>query len=152
LPRPSSQTADFNALARRNLYRSRRALLTHRAPPSGFGVEAVTRQRVYRSDWRKEAGDALDEPLAAEARRLTAPLERCEPEPLHLVEVPPQARVVTRDCEVVQMPFQHLFHPSTGFRDRVVHYPAQLDLDRQQLGSHPLLDRLAPDDEGAPFA
>src|ERR1700722_7518326 len=58
----------------------------------------------------------------------------------------------TRDCEVSQMPFQHLFHPSTGFRDRVVHYPAQLDLDRQQLGSHPFLDRLAPDDEGAPFA
>jgi hypothetical protein len=28
--------------------------------------------------------------------------------------------VVTRDSEVVQMPFQHLFHPSTGFRDGVV--------------------------------
>jgi hypothetical protein len=47
---------------------------------------------------------------------LAAPLERCEPEPLHLVEVPPQARVVTRDSEVVQMPFQHLLHPSPGFR------------------------------------
>jgi hypothetical protein len=33
--RPSSQTVDFNALARRNPHRSRRALLTHRAPPSG---------------------------------------------------------------------------------------------------------------------
>jgi hypothetical protein len=42
------------------------------------------------------------------------------------------------------MPFQHLYYPSTGFRDRVVHYHAQLDLDRQQLGSHPFLDRLAP--------
>ena len=83
---------------------------------------------MYRSDWRKEAGDALDEPLPAEAC-----LERCEPEPLHLVEEPPQARVVARDCEVVQMRFQHLFHPSTGFRDGVVHYPAQLDLDRQYL-------------------
>ena len=133
-------------------HRSRRALLTHRAPPSGSGVEAVTRQRVYSSDWRKEAGDELDEPLPAEACRLAAPLERCEPEPLHLVEEPPQARVVTRDCKVVQMPFQHLFHPSTGFRDGVVHHPAQLNLDRQQLGSHPFLDRFAPDDEGAPFA
>jgi hypothetical protein len=37
--------------------------------------------------------------------------------------------VITRDREVVQMPFQHLLHPSTGFRDGVVHYPAQLDLD-----------------------
>ena len=30
------------AVASRPPYRSRRALLTHRAPPSGFGVEAVT--------------------------------------------------------------------------------------------------------------
>jgi CubicO group peptidase (beta-lactamase class C family) len=29
-----------------DLHRSRRALLTHRAPPSGSGVEAVTGQRV----------------------------------------------------------------------------------------------------------
>src|SRR3981189_1182561 len=116
-------------------HRSRRALLTHRAPPSGSGVEAVTRERVYSSDRRKEAGDELDEPLPAEACGLAAPLERCEPEPLHLVEEPPLARVVARDCEVVQMPFQHLFHPSTGFRDGVVHYPAQLDLDRQQWAS-----------------
>src|SRR5262249_10589267 len=75
-------------------HRSRRALLTHRAPPSGSGVEAVTRQRVYSSDWRKEAGGELDEPLPAEACRLAAPLERCEPEPLHVFEEPPQARVV----------------------------------------------------------
>src|SRR4030081_823102 len=105
-------------------HRSRRALLTHRAPPSGFGVEAVTRQRVYRSDWRKEAVNAPDEPLPVEACRLAAPLEGREPEPPHLVEEPPQARVVTRDSEVVQMPSQHLFHPSTGFRDGVVPYPA----------------------------
>ena len=61
------------------------------------------------SDWRKETGNELDEPLPAEACRLAASLERCEPEPLHLVEEPPQTRVVTRDCEVVQMPFQHPF-------------------------------------------
>src|SRR5437899_12928520 len=88
----------WTAVASRPPYRSRRALLTHRAPPSGSGVEAVTRQRVYRSDWRKEAGDALDEALPAEACLLAAPLERCEPEPLHLVEEPPQARVVSHPC------------------------------------------------------
>src|SRR3979411_1556930 len=92
------------AVASRPPYRSRRALLTHRAPPSGSGVEAVTRQRVYRSDWRKEAGDELDEPLPAEACRLAAPLERCEPEPLHLVEEPPQARVARRSPESVRAP------------------------------------------------
>jgi hypothetical protein len=62
-----------------------------------------------------EAGDELDEPLPAEACRLAASLERCEPEPLHLVEELPQPRMVTRDSEVVQMPFQHLFHPSPVF-------------------------------------
>src|ERR1700676_1197465 len=77
-------------------HRSRRALLTHRAPPSGSGVEAVTRQRVYGSDWRKEADDELDEPLPAEACRLAASLERCEPEPLHLVEEPPQAQAASQ--------------------------------------------------------
>src|SRR5215470_17664126 len=84
------------AVASRPPYRSRRALLTHRAPPSGSGVEAVTRQRVYSSDWRKEAGGELDEPLPAEACRLAAPLERCVREPLHVFEEPPQARVVNR--------------------------------------------------------
>jgi len=53
---------------------------------------------VYSSDWRKEAGDELDEPLPAEACRLAAPPERREPEPLHLVEEPPQARVVMLDA------------------------------------------------------
>src|ERR1700682_5498939 len=80
-------------------HRSRRALLTDRAPPSGSSVEVVTRQRLYSSDWRKETGDELDEPLPAEACRLAAPLERCEPEPLHLVDEPPQARVVSDEDE-----------------------------------------------------
>jgi hypothetical protein len=48
-----------------------------------------------RNYWRKEAGDELDEPLPAEACRLAAPLERREPEPLHLVEEPPHSRVVS---------------------------------------------------------
>src|SRR5260370_16912155 len=125
------------AVASRPPYRSRRALLTHRAPPSGSGVEAVTRQRAYRSDWRKEAGDELDEPLPAEACRLAASLERCEPEPLHLVEEPPQARVVTRDREVVQIPFQHLFPPTTGFPACILHFPPHLSLHPHYLVSPP---------------
>src|SRR6202158_1337673 len=80
-------------------HRFRRALLTRRAPPSGSGLEAVTRQRVYSSDWRKETGDELDQPLPTEACRLAAPLERCEPQPLHLVEEPPRDRVVSDEDE-----------------------------------------------------
>src|ERR1700730_17606248 len=47
LPRPSSPTADFNAAARRKPHRSRRARLTHEAPPSGAGVEAVIKLTHY---------------------------------------------------------------------------------------------------------
>jgi hypothetical protein len=62
--------------------------LTHRAPPSGSGVEAVTGQRVECPDWRKEASDEPGELLPTEACRLTAPLERRKPEPLQFVESP----------------------------------------------------------------
>src|SRR5882724_7951135 len=29
---------------------------------------------------------------------------------------PPNAEVTSRDCEIVQMPLQHLFHPDAGLR------------------------------------
>ena len=45
-------------------HRSRRALLTHRAPPSGSGVEAVARQGVEYPDRREETVDKAGEPLA----------------------------------------------------------------------------------------
>src|SRR5215467_390433 len=116
-------------------HRSRRALLTHRAPPSGSGVEAVKRQRVQHLDWRKEAIDDANEALPGEVGFLAAPPERLEPEPPHLVAEPPHARVIARDRVVVQMPLQHLLHPSLGLRDGVVHTLAQLHLDRLELGS-----------------
>jgi hypothetical protein len=81
---------------------------------------------------------------------LAAPPERHEPQPPHLVEEP--SHVITRDCEVVQMPLQRPFHPGADLRDTVVHCLAQLHLDGQQPRSHTLLDRLAPDDERAPLA
>src|SRR5262252_815955 len=133
-------------------HRSRRALLTHRAPPSGFGVEAVTRQWVEYLDWREETIDELQEALPGEPRVLAASPERLEPEPAHLVAKPPQARVIARDRVVVQMPLQHLLHPRSGLRDGIMHALAQLHLDRLELGSHALLDRLAPNDKRAPLA
>jgi hypothetical protein len=42
--------------------------------------------------------------------------------------------------------------PRSGFGDRVVHPFAQLRLDLLQSPQHPLLDRLAPDDERSPSA
>src|SRR5262252_7406228 len=63
-------------IAERPPHRSRRALLTHRAPPSGSGVEAVKRQRVQHLDWRKEAIDDANEALSGEVGFLAAPPER----------------------------------------------------------------------------
>src|SRR6202035_6088870 len=96
-------------------------------------------------------GDA-GELLPAHERTLAASLERLEPAPSHLVEVPPQTRAVTGNGIVVQVPFKHLSQPRPGLGNGVVHSLAALHLDRLQLSQHPLLDRLAPDDERAPFA
>ena len=56
-----SRVAVGTRIAPRPPHRSRRALLTHRAPPSGSGVEAVAGQRVQHLDWREEAVDEPDE-------------------------------------------------------------------------------------------
>jgi hypothetical protein len=60
-------------------HRSRRAPLTHRAPHSGFGVEAVTGQRVECLDWRKEAIDEADEALPGEVSLLASSPKRRAP-------------------------------------------------------------------------
>jgi hypothetical protein len=53
-------------------HRSRRALLTHRAPPSGSGVEAMQRLRVSYSHRRKEAVGHAGELIPMEERVLAA--------------------------------------------------------------------------------
>jgi hypothetical protein len=89
---------------------------------------SVTRQRVYSSDRRKEAGDELDEPLPAEACRLAAPLVRCEPEPLHLVEEPPQARAPPAPVlPILMTPFARLSFVEQVQRNVGLRYQA-LDL------------------------
>jgi hypothetical protein len=60
-------------------HRSRQAPLTHRAPHSGFGVEAVTGQRVECLDWRKEAIDEADEALPGEVSLLASSPKRRAP-------------------------------------------------------------------------
>jgi hypothetical protein len=59
-------------------HRSRRAPLTQ-APPSGFGVEAVTGQRVECLDWGKEAIDEADEALPGEVSLLASSPKRSAP-------------------------------------------------------------------------
>ena len=65
--------------------------------PPWILASKLTWERVYRPDWRKEAGDEEDKPLPAEACHLAAPLERRSPSPLQLVEDPPQAWVIAPD-------------------------------------------------------
>ena len=90
--------------------------------------------------------------LPAHECTLAASFERLEPTPSHLVEVPPQARAVSGNGIVVQIPFEHPIQPCSSLGNGVVHSFAQLHLDLLQLLQHPLLDRLAPDNERAPFA
>ena len=117
-------------IAPRPPHRSRRALLTHRAPPSGSGVEAMQRLRVQYPDWREETIGHAGELVPTEERPLASPFERLELAPANLSNEPPQARVVARDRVVVEMPFEHPFHPRAGLDDGVVHSSAQLHLDR----------------------
>jgi hypothetical protein len=83
--------AAWTRITPRPPHRSRRAPLTHRAPPSGFGVEAVTGQRVECLDWRKEAIDEADEALPGEVSLL---VRRRSEEPRTRLQKPPDARVV----------------------------------------------------------
>src|SRR5947209_3089325 len=101
--------------------RSRRALLTHRAPPSGSGVEAVQGLRVQYPNRREEAVGHAGELLPVKECPLAAPFEGLEPAPADLGNEPPQARVIARDGVVLEMPCEHLFHPRAGLGDGVVH-------------------------------
>src|SRR6266853_4682925 len=122
------------------------------SPPSGSGVETVTWQWMQYPDRREEAVGGAGELLPAHECTLAASFERLEPTPSHLVEVPPQARAVSGNGIVVQVPFEHPLQPCSGLGNGVVHSFAQLHLDLLQLLQHPLLYRLAPDNERAPFA
>ena len=53
-------------------HRSRRALLTYRAPPSGSGVKAMQRLRVQYPHWRKEAVGHAGELIPMEEHVLAA--------------------------------------------------------------------------------
>jgi hypothetical protein len=55
LPSLDCMVAVGTRIAPRPPHRSRRALLTHRAPPSGSGAEAMPRLRMQYLDWRSEA-------------------------------------------------------------------------------------------------
>src|SRR5260370_14477634 len=103
-------------------------------------------------DRREEAVGGAGELLPAHECTLAASFGRLEPTPSHLVELPPHARAVSGNGIVVQVPFEHPLQPCSGLGNGVVHSFAQLHLDLLQLLQHPLLDRLAPDNERAPFA
>ena len=84
-------------------HRSQRALLTHWAPPSGFGVEAVTGQGVTYADRRKVSVGQAGKAFPVEERLLASPLERLQPAPSDFFEEPPKARIVALVHPVVQI-------------------------------------------------
>src|SRR4249919_3579726 len=108
-------------IAERPPHRSRRALLTHRALPSDGGVEAVTRHWVsYADRWEEAVGDA-NKGVPFEMCGLASPPQRLQPAPAHLLPEPPEALVVARHREVIQVPIEHLPYPCAGRDDLLVH-------------------------------
>jgi hypothetical protein len=110
--------------------RSRRALLTHRAPPLGFGVEAVAGQGVAYPDWWKETIDKTAERFPVDVSALAAATEGPPPEVANAGAEPGYATGVQRDGIVVQVPSEHLVEPRSRLRDGVVPSSAQRHLDR----------------------
>ncbi len=91
-------------VARHPPYRSRRALLTHRAPPLGTSVKSHKRVGMHDADVGKEAVRAANELGPIEIVALAAPPQRPQPVPADLREEGPQDSVVPRDGEVIQVP------------------------------------------------
>jgi hypothetical protein len=72
--------------------KSRRALLTHRAPPSGSGVEAMQRLSVQYPDRREETVSHAGELVPMKERPLAAPFKGLEPAPADLGDEPQLAK------------------------------------------------------------
>ncbi len=104
------------------------------------------------ADPRKEPVCQAGKTFPVEERFLATPLQRLQPAPSDFFEEPPQARIVARDSKVVEVPSEHPCYPGSSLRDGIMHPATQLNLDGPEGGDHPLLDRLAPDDERTPFA
>src|SRR6266436_2671524 len=101
----SRRVAVGTAIADRPPHRSRRALLTHRAPPSGSGVETVTWQWMQYPDRREEAVGGAGELLPAHECTLAASFERLEPTPSHLLKYHHRLGLFSGNGIVVQVPF-----------------------------------------------
>ena len=101
-------------------HRSRRALLTHRAPPSGSGVEAVTGHGMYNPDRRKETIDETSELFPVDVCPLTAARERPPPQGFNPGEEPGHTAGVQRDGVVVQVPGEHLVEPCPRPRNGIM--------------------------------
>ena len=117
------------------------------APGSCLASDAQTLFRIGMEDpgfgetrIREAPGVA---PLPAAA--LAPSLERLQPEHHHVVAEGPQSPGVARDGVVGEVPRDHRPEPGPGLCDRTVPPPHQFDLQRLELGSHPLRDRVTVD-------
>lgn len=126
---------------------SQRALLTHWALPLGVGVKPCVGQRVSYRNVREEPSASPIELRPRHPGTLAATPKHPHPDPDDGPEKPTQARSVTGNCIVVQVSVKDPAQPCPCFSDRSVQSPAQLHLNFPKLGSHPLADGLAPNEE-----
>ena len=133
------------------LHRSRRALLTHRAPASGDDAKPPQRIGVVDADWGQPALGKPLHPLPGGPALLAAPTQGAIPVPDETVAEQDQRSPVHRNTVIPHVPHEDRAQPLSHRRDRVVQALPEFHLQLLELRLQPLTHRLAQHRE-APVA
>src|SRR5437867_8236802 len=131
------------------LHRSGRAALPHPAPALGDDAQAHKRLRVADARGRKPPGDVLRHPAPRQVVRLTAAFENAPPQPHNLQAEDANARAITGNAVITDMPGNDRTQIGTLFRERQVHALPEFGFHRYQLRVQPGSHRLPPHREPA---
>jgi hypothetical protein len=123
-------------------HRSRRALLTHRAPASGRDVPAQVRIRLYDAGPGEPAVDEAVHSFPIELMALAATKQRFIPKTAHLVAECLQFPCVARYPIVAVMPEQHHTQPLPHSRHRMMQTSFELCFKLHQFRPNPLVNAM----------
>jgi len=123
-------------------HRSRRALLTHRAPASGSDVPAQVGIRLYDAGPGQPAVDEAVHSFPIEPMALAATKQRFIPKATHMVAECFQFPNVARYPIVAVMPEQNHTQPLSHSRHRMMKTPFELRFKLHQFRPNPLVDAM----------
>src|SRR5207244_13016920 len=98
-----------------------RGHITHPAPALGDDAQAHKRLRVADARGRQPPGDVLRHPAPRQVVRLTAALKSAPPQPRNLSAEDANARAITGNAVITDMPGNDRTQIGTLFRERQVH-------------------------------